>query len=178
MATPAPCPCGSKLDSKACCLPLIQGARKAATAEELLRSRYTAFTRADVDYILASHHSKTRAEVKREEIEDWAKNSEWLGLEIVQSEAGKATDDKGTLVFCARYREKTSVKSAAGATTEAPKDQEHWEQAFFEKEAGEWRFIDARGIRTGPYVREAPKTGRNDPCTCGSGKKFKKCCGL
>ncbi len=28
-----------------------------------------------------------------------------------------------------------------------------------------------------PYVRAAPKVGRNDPCTCGSGKKFKKCCG-
>jgi SEC-C motif domain protein len=26
------------------------------------------------------------------------------------------------------------------------------------------------------YVREAPKLGRNDPCSCGSGKKYKKCC--
>ena len=29
-----------------------------------------------------------------------------------------------------------------------------------------------------PYVRETPKAGRNDPCPCGSGKKYKKCCGL
>ncbi len=28
-----------------------------------------------------------------------------------------------------------------------------------------------------PYVRESPKVGRNDPCPCGSGKKFKKCHG-
>ncbi|MBM7583196.1 curved DNA-binding protein CbpA [Caldicoprobacter guelmensis] len=28
-----------------------------------------------------------------------------------------------------------------------------------------------------PYVREQPKVGRNDPCPCGSGKKYKKCCG-
>ncbi len=28
-----------------------------------------------------------------------------------------------------------------------------------------------------PYVREQPKVGRNEPCVCGSGKKFKKCCG-
>ena len=27
------------------------------------------------------------------------------------------------------------------------------------------------------YVRETPKIGRNDPCPCGSGKKYKKCCG-
>lgn len=28
-----------------------------------------------------------------------------------------------------------------------------------------------------PIVRNAPKIGRNDPCICGSGKKYKKCCG-
>lgn len=28
-----------------------------------------------------------------------------------------------------------------------------------------------------PYVREEPKIGRNEPCPCGSGKKYKKCCG-
>jgi hypothetical protein len=33
------------------------------------------------------------------------------------------------------------------------------------------------GERLGPVVREAPKVGRNEPCSCGSGKKFKKCCG-
>ena len=28
-----------------------------------------------------------------------------------------------------------------------------------------------------PVIRETAKIGRNDPCSCGSGKKFKKCCG-
>jgi hypothetical protein len=28
-----------------------------------------------------------------------------------------------------------------------------------------------------PFVRKSPKLGRNDPCHCGSGQKFKKCCG-
>jgi len=27
-----------------------------------------------------------------------------------------------------------------------------------------------------PFVRDEPKIGRNDPCPCGSGKKYKKCC--
>ena len=49
-------------------------------------------------------------------------------------------------------------------------------QSIFEKENGEWKFLDARGISVGTYRREEPKTGRNDPCPCGSGKKFKKCC--
>ncbi|MFK0571949.1 SEC-C metal-binding domain-containing protein [Endozoicomonas sp.] len=34
-----------------------------------------------------------------------------------------------------------------------------------------------RFLHTGTLIRETPKTGRNDPCPCGSGKKFKKCCG-
>ncbi|MCM2278438.1 MAG: YchJ family metal-binding protein [Oligoflexia bacterium] len=165
---PGTCPCCSGLSPESCCLPYIQGKKKPQTAEALLRARYTAFTRADVDYILSTHHSRTRAEVKREEIEEWAKGSRWLGLEIVQQEAGQAADEKGTIVFCARYE----------AQGEGPgKVEEHWEQSLFEKEAGEWRFLDARGLQQGPYRRAEPKVGRNDPCPCGSGKKYKKCCG-
>ena len=152
-----------KLRMRCCCLPMIEGKKKAVTAEELLRSRYTAFTRGDVDYVLKTHHSKTRNDVKREEIEDWSKNSEWLGLKIVQKEAGEATDETGTIVFCAGYKSDGKVN-------------EHWEQSLFEKENGDWRFLDARGVQVGPYKRTEPKVGRNDPCPCGSGKKNKKCC--
>lgn len=167
-ATPTPlqsdCPCGSGTELAQCCLPLIEGKKNSITAEDLLRSRYTAFTRGDIDYIFNTHHSKTRGEIKRDEIEEWSRESEWKGLQIVQKEAGTSTDEKGTLVFCARYED------AEG------KPQEHWEQALFEKEGVYWRFLDARGIQTGTYRREDPKIGRNDPCPCGSGKKFKKCC--
>lgn len=161
--TASECPCCSEKPAAQCCLPIIQGKSKAATAEELLRARYTAFAQGNVDFILNTHHSKTRADVKREEIEDWSKNSNWLGLKVVQQEAGQATDEKGTLIFCATYE-------AEG------KKQDHWEQSFFEKESGEWRFLDARGVHLGTYKRGEPKVGRNDPCACGSGKKSKKCC--
>lgn len=159
-----PCPCGSGSEFSLCCEPLIRGKKSASTAEELLRARYTAFTRGDIDFILDTHHSRTRGDVKREEIEDWSKNSSWLGLKVVQKEAGEASDEKGTLIFCAQY-------TAEGET------HDHWEQSFFEKEAGKWRFLDAKGIQVGTYRRPDPKVGRNDPCPCGSGKKFKKCCG-
>lgn len=157
------CPCGSETQLENCCLPLIQGKKKPTTAEDLLRSRYTAFTRGDVDYILETHHSKTKADVKREEIEEWSKSSEWLGLRVVQKEAGEASDSQGTIVFCAGYKADGKV-------------QEHWEQSFFEKEGTTWKFLDAKGVQFGPYKRTEPKIGRNDPCACGSGKKFKKCC--
>src|SRR3989344_5323509 len=157
------CPCGSKLNLDVCCLPLIQGMKQALTAEVLLRARYTAFTRGDVDYILNTHHSKTRHEVKKDEIEEWSKGSEWLGLKVVQIESGQPQDTQGTIIFGAHYR------------TDG-KDEERWEKCFFEKENGEWRFIDAQGVQLGTYRRTEPKAGRNDPCACGSGKKFKKCC--
>lgn len=166
------CPCGSENDLKICCLPIIQGKKQAETAEELLRARYTAFTQHNVDFILASHHSRTRNEVKREEIEDWAKNSIWLGLKVVQLEAGKKEDTQGTIIFAAHYKDDNKENGKGDA-----KAQEHWEKSFFEKENGSWKFLDAQGINTGTYQRAEPKTGRNDPCSCGSGKKFKKCCG-
>ena len=45
------------------------------------------------------------------------------------------------------------------------------------KEADGWKFEDGELVGETPIVREAPKVGRNDPCPCGSGKKYKKCCG-
>ncbi len=157
------CPCGSNQPLASCCLPVIQGKRKAATAEELLRARYTAFTRGDVDFVLSSHHSTTVHEVSRDEIAQWSKDSKWLGLQIAQIDKGTASDEDGTIIFCARYESEG-------------KAEDHWEQSFFKREKGEWKFLDAKGVHIGTYRREEPKTGRNDPCPCGSGKKFKKCC--
>ncbi len=171
------CPCGSELLLSECCLPVIEGREKATSAERLLRARYTAFTRGEIDFILATHHSRTRHELKRDEIEDWSKNSEWLGLKIIQvdprekavEEPGGVDHEKETLVFVAYYKDR---RDAPGD----PKTHEHWEKSFFEKENGDWRFLDAQRIQTGTVRRTEPKMGRNDPCSCGSGKKFKKCC--
>ena len=155
------CPCGSGKAADACCLPLIEGRSAPATAEALMRSRYTAFALAKVDYILDTHHSSTKSEVSAEAIKDWAERAEWLGLEILGTGGGGKDDEKGEVRFVARYREKGSVLN-------------HLEDARFERENGTWKFVT--GTQP-PSRRTAPKVGRNDPCTCGSGKKFKKCCG-
>ena len=158
------CPCGSTHRLDQCCLPVIQGKKRADTAEQLLRARYTAFVTGDIDFILTSHHSKTRAEIKREEVEDWSKNSKWLELKIIQVEGGQSTDTQGNIIFGAYYE-------AEG------KNHEHLEKSFFEKEKGEWKFLDAQSVQVGTFKRLEPKVGRNDACPCGSGKKYKKCCG-
>jgi SEC-C motif domain protein len=159
------CPCGSNSSQNDCCLPFITGKKKPFTAEQLLRARYTAFTRGgkgDVDYIIETHHSKTKNEVKREGIEEWSKNSEWLGLEILEKEKGGEGDEEGLISFHVQYNQ-------------GGKPQDHREQSLFQRENGEWKFFDARALGGGTIRRTEPKVGRNDPCPCGSGKKFKKC---
>jgi SEC-C motif-containing protein len=155
-------------------LPVIRGKRPAERAQDLLRARYSAFALGEIDFIVKSHHSKTSKDVKRAEVEEWSQSSDWESLEIVQTEAGEKTDTQGLVTFCAKYRPKASAKAAE--TSEVSEVQDHWEQALFEKEGTEWKFLDARGVHHGPIVRTEPKIGRNDPCTCGSGKKYKKCC--
>jgi SEC-C motif-containing protein len=140
----------------------------AATAEELMRSRYTAFTRGDVDWIMASHHPDTVDEVDRDEVEQWSTQSEWLGLRIRSTEDGGPEDETGIVEFRARYR-------VNGQTID------HNERAEFLRLDGKWLFhqVVADLDEGAQLVPVAPKAtvGRNDPCPCGSGKKYKKCHG-
>jgi len=162
-AAPGTCPCCSGKAPESCCLPYLTGKKKAPTAEALMRARYSAFVRGDIDFILSTHHSRTVGDISRAEVEEWSKQSEWLGLKVVQTQKGQESDGDGIVVFHAQYKADGKV-------------QDHWEHSQFEKENGEWKFLDAQGLQAGPIRRTEPKIGRNDPCSCGSGKKFKKCC--
>ena len=168
------CPCGSGLSFDACCNRYIGGAALAPTAEALMRSRYTAYTRGDIDYIEKTHAPETRAAFDAGAARDWAAQSEWLGLQIVSTEGGRADDRAGVVTFAASYRQD-------GVTVE------HREVSRFRRTGlGEWLFVEGatranprfdREVVTLPKARrETPKAGRNDPCPCGSGRKFKKCC--
>lgn len=159
------CPCGKGPSLETCCGPLLAGKEKAKTAEQLMRSRYTAFATGDVDYVMKTHDPDTVHQVDRESTEAWSKQSEWTGLEIVQTEAGGENDAFGAVEFVAHYKIKNTPI-------------EHRERATFRKHNGTWLFVDGEQIAGPPVKREGPKVGRNDPCACGSGKKFKKCCGI
>jgi len=100
------CFCGSLKEFTECCSPIISGARKAVTAEELMRSRYSAFTLANGDYLMKSHHSKTRNPKDKKNIESWAKSVSWVKLEILNYTKGQKTDDFGTVEFKAFYFER------------------------------------------------------------------------
>lgn len=143
-----------------------------------MRSRYTAYARGDVGYLkktLDSPGDFDTAAAKK-----WASQAEWKGLKILSTEEGQPADAKGKVEFVASY-------------IQDGEEIEHHEVSRFKRnKQGEWRFIDgdAHTHKGGEghdhhhhhhhaetVVRESPKVGRNDPCPCGSGKKYKKCCG-
>ncbi len=158
------CPCGSGLAYKACCEPIIKGKQPAATAEALMRSRYTAYATGEIGHLGASLRADDRGSFDSESTKEWAESAQWNRLEIVATERGGTEDADGIVEFKAHY-------------TVNDQEQEHHERARFARENGRWVFVDGRVIGRDPYRREEPKVGRNDPCACGSGKKFKKCCG-
>jgi len=158
------CPCGSGRDYLECCHPFIQGAQTAPSAEALMRTRYCAYVKSEIDYIYETTQSSQRSKFNREESLAWSRKAEWQALEILRTENGGPDDDSGVVEFIARYREKG-------------KSVQHHEIAEFTKEDGRWYFVDGHAPKPSQSIRQGPKIGRNDPCPCGSGKKYKKCCG-
>ena len=107
----SPCPCGGP-DFAGCCGPYLACAALAPTAETLMRSRYTAFTRKDEPYLLATWHPRTRPQ---EPLFDDGESLRWLGLEIKsalrlrqrKAESPDVPDpdpDRDTVEFVARFK--------------------------------------------------------------------------
>ena len=95
------CPCGSGVVEVACC-GMFQGGVPAPTALALMRSRYTAFVRGAIDYLIDTHDPATRGGVNRQSIAQWSRETTWKGLEIVATERGGEDDDDGIVEFIAR----------------------------------------------------------------------------
>ena len=103
-ADAGPCPCGAGV-YRHCCAPLHRGLKRAETAEQLIRSRYSAFVRAEVGYLLATHPDPNRDDkVRRAELLRSCRQTRWLGLTIREVRAGGSDDLEGTVEFEARYR--------------------------------------------------------------------------
>ena len=127
---------------------------------KLLEARYQAFVKGDVDFILESTHPSVRSRHDRQAIAEWSRKAKWLDLNI-EEETGE--EDRGWIRFTVQYEEGGQLI-------------DHRERAEFRKEDGRWLFYDSTFPKQQPIRRAAEKVGRNDPCPCGSGKKFKKCC--
>jgi|SRR6267142_2939204 len=156
------CPCGSGIQFADCCEPVIKGERESETAAELMRARYSAFATGAIRFIVETTHSRRRKEVNVPDITEWSQTSTWHGLEIIEMKT--VGDNQAYVSFDAHF-------------TQQGKDRHHREKSLFEREDGKWRFVTGDELKNPTVKYETPRQGRNEPCACGSGKKYKKCCG-
>ena len=163
------CPCGSGLAYAQCCRPYLEGDSWPETAEDLVRSRYTAYGSGHFGYLVETTHPDHRDGVTAEQLAQSARGVHWRRLDIIGTADGVPAGDNGdpcdTVDFRAFY-ELDGVLRQIG------------EKSFFGRKDGRLYYVDGVPLRGETYCRPSPKVGRNDPCPCGSGKKFKKCCGV
>ena len=159
-----PCPCGSPQSYSDCCEPYIKGTALAPTAEKLMRARYTAYAKTAVEFIIATTVEEKRKECDEKAIRKWSELSTWHKLEIIATEKGTPDDTDGVVEFNAHFSEGGVRKN-------------YHEKGTFKKVDGAWLYVDGEIQKQKPYIRAEAKVSRNDLCSCGSGKKYKRCCG-
>ncbi|MDJ0776990.1 MAG: YchJ family metal-binding protein [Gammaproteobacteria bacterium] len=147
------CPCGSKLDLADCCQPFLEGSALPASAEQLMRSRYTAFTLQRMDYVDATWHADFRPADPGK-----GDSPRWLELAVIDSKPGTRS---AQVEFEARY--------LAGGRVNAVH-----ERSSFCFEQDRWWYTQGEQL---PPTFVPWKPARNEACPCGSGAKFKRCCG-
>ncbi|RBW66546.1 hypothetical protein DS893_04275 [Vibrionales bacterium C3R12] len=175
------CPCGTNKPYSSCCEIAHKHHADVTTPEQLMRSRYSAHVLGLVDYVVDTYHPSCNAQEQREGIAD-SIDSDWCKLEVISASMGK-DENEGFVEFKAYLNEDGEQFCLS-------------EKSRFLKENDLWYYIDGEF----PEVQDPPhepnntepqqpsdprlnqtvenfKIGRNDPCICGSGKKFKKCCG-
>ena len=128
MSNPKHCACGSSKPYRKCCGKIHRNHELAHTAEQLMRSRFTAFTLADGKFLTQTHHKSTRNPNDEKEIVSWAKSVKWLRLEVLNSTKGAGTDIEGTVEFNAYFYEKGEVHVIH-------------ENSFFKKEEEYWFYV-------------------------------------
>jgi len=126
------CPCESGKPYSDCCGPLIGGIRPAETAVELMRSRYTAYTQSNWNYLVQTTHPQTKTPQLRKELETNEGNPRWSGLTILSTQAGKTSDKVGKVKFVASYFLKGNAYSFE-------------ENSRFKRHNGVWKYLDAEG---------------------------------
>lgn len=153
------CECGSGNEYMLCCGQYHQGIAIALTVEALMRSRYCAYVREYNEYLNNTWHISTRPKDAIQHNPELV----WRGLEIIKVSDGGEQDNHGDVEFIAHY-------------TIAGHPEELHERSHFTRELGQWFYMDGDDLPPHVAIPQG-KIARNEPCPCGSGKKYKKCCG-
>jgi len=150
------CPCGLTNTFENCCYKIING-KPATTAEQLMRSRYSAYVTNNAQYLFDTYADTSRKETSVADIAQWAKQCKWIALSVISAH----TNTNSTIVeFSAKYLQKSKLCLLH-------------EQSRFIKTNGRWYYLDGDIISH----KELSKIKSNNLCPCDSNRKFKKCCG-
>ena len=142
------CICGNKQEFFECCEPIITKKYSPRTPEALMRSRYSAYVTANGAYLVYSAAKANRYADDITLIEEFSNSVEWLKLDVLEARGNQVE-------FKAYYRDKEGIQILH-------------ERSSFIQEEGEWKYSEGELFNA--------KVERNEPCPCGSGKKYKKCC--
>ena len=127
------CPCGSGQTYANCCARFIEAGQHAETAEQLMRSRYSAYVLQREDYLLRTWHVSTRPmKLNMDKVH-------WLGLQLRRTQAGGASDREGIVEFVARYKRQGRAERLH-------------ETSRFVREAGQWFYVEALGATEKPAL--------------------------
>ena len=124
------CPCGSELDYDLCCGQFIETSHWPATAEQLMRSRYSAYALKHKDYLVATWYPATCPPQL-----DLYENAhvKWVSLNVVNIEAGAEQDQTGIVEF-------TAIMKANGRAEKMT------ERSEFIKQDGRWYYVKAQEV--------------------------------
>jgi SEC-C motif domain protein len=147
------CACQSQRDYSECCGHYLSNQDIPKTPEALMRSRYTAYSQANIDYIQRTMRGQALINFNPEEARQWAMRVQWLGLKIISAPMVTAATHIGFVEFIAIFMQDN--------------------QRHIIHERSEFHRLDGRWYYMTGYT---PKVNRNATCPCGSGKKFKRCC--
>jgi SEC-C motif domain protein len=124
------CPCQSGLDFDECCEAFLSGRALPDTAEKLMRSRYTAYTKSDIAYIKRTLAPENHSEFDEAGALAWAKSSRWKSLQIISKQSGEPDDNQGVVEFIACFEDQAGTRF------------EHHEVSKFRKDrTGQWLFV-------------------------------------
>jgi SEC-C motif-containing protein len=155
-----PCPCGTGKKFGECCLPILKKQKPAADAEQLMRSRFSAHVAHDFEHLHRTHLESSKEPF---EPDPQAGGTNWTRLKILSHEKSPKPGFS-TVDFIAYFQDGEEEKSLH-------------EKAEFQNIEGTWYYIRALREGPAPIKKTQASVGRNDPCPCGSGKKYKKCHG-
>lgn len=181
------CPCGSDTPYSQCCEPIIKGSLLAQSPEALMRARYSAFTKGEIDFIAKTNHGKAKKAFDINAAREWSTQATWHGLHILATSVIDEKNENTNIGY---------VEFVADCEEQGQRYHAH-ERSRFEKIEGQWFYTDGLSLNQTPESHhhhhddgsccnhdhdpktkpaKSTKVGRNEACPCGSGKKYKKCC--